>query len=224
MPATIDNNLPATEITVGSDTALNTIVDAIDKIKYTAGAAHRTYIVEVMGRESGYLALSAGVASGAEMQLLSEDGIDLRMLQEDIALLRHGFAGGKKMGIVIIAEDVSPYYDTDFVRRIMEAEARGQFDVRQVILGHLQRGGVPTAFDRVQGSRLGADAARRIMDDMNSGATDVCVVGLQRRGIEETPFIDAMAEMDWEHGRPKEQAWLAWRDLAETLAKPGPGM
>ncbi len=224
VPATIDNNLPATELTVGSDTALNTIVDAIDKIKYTAGAAHRTYIVEVMGRESGYLALSAGVASGAEMQLLSEDGINLHMLQEDIALLRHGFEGGKKLGIVIIAEQVSPYYDTDFVRRIMEAEAQGQFDVRQVILGHLQRGGVPTAFDRVQGSRLGAHAARRLMADIDAGKTDVCVVGLQRRGIEETGFDEAMAQMDWDHGRPREQAWMSWRDLAETLAKPGPGM
>ena len=125
---------------------------------------------------------------------------------------------------MIIAEQVSPYYDTDFVRRIMEAEAQGQFDVRQVILGHLQRGGVPTAFDRVQGSRLGAHAARRLMADIDSGSTDVCVVGLQRRGIEETSFIDAMAQMDWEHGRPKEQMWMAWRDLAETLAKPGPGM
>lgn len=224
VPATIDNNLPATEITVGSDTALNTIVDAIDKIKYTAGAAHRTYIVEVMGRESGYLALSSGVASGAEMQLLSEDGINLRMLQEDISLLRHGFEGGKKLGIVIIAEQVSPYYDTDFVRRIMEAEAQGQFDVRQVILGHLQRGGVPTAFDRVQGSRLGAYAAHHLMNDIDTGSTDVCVVGLLRRGIEATPFLDAMALMDWDHGRPQEQAWMAWRDLAQTLAKPGPGM
>jgi 6-phosphofructokinase 1 len=224
VPATIDNNLPATELTVGSDTALNTIVDAVDKIKYTASAAHRTYIVEVMGRESGYLALNAGIATGAEMELLSEDGINLRMLQEDIALLRHGFANGKKMGIVIIAEDVSPYYDTEFVRRIVEAEAQGQFDVRQIILGHLQRGGVPTAFDRIQGSRLGAHAARHIIQAIATGSTDVCVVGLLRRGIEETDFVDAMAQMDWEHGRPKDQAWMAWRNLTETLAKPSPGM
>jgi 6-phosphofructokinase 1 len=224
VPATIDNNLPATEITVGSDTALNNIVDALDKIKYTAGAAHRAFVVEVMGRESGYLALSSGLASGAEMQLLSEDGIDLDTLQKDIEQLRQGFAGGKKLGIVIIAEQASPFYDTDFVRRIMEAEAQGQFDVRQIILGHLQRGGAPTAFDRVQASRLGAHAARKIMADIAAGSAEVSVIGIQRRGIETTPFAQAMAQMDWAHGRPKEQAWLAWKEVAETLAKPTPGM
>ncbi len=224
VPATIDNNLPATDFTVGADTALNNIIDALDKIKYTASAAHRTYVVEVMGRESGYLALASSIASGAEMQLLSEDGIDLDMLQRDIQQLRRGFAGGKKLGLVIIAEDASPYYDTDFVRRIMEAESHGQFDVRPIILGHLQRGGVPTAFDRIQGSRLGAHAARRIMDDIASGSTELSVVGVQRRGIEVTPFQEAMQQMDWDHGRPKEQGWLHWRDLADVLAKPGPAV
>ena len=222
VPATIDNNLPATDFTVGADTALNNIIDALDKIKYTASAAHRTYVVEVMGRESGYLALASSIASGAEMQLLSEDGIDLDMLQRDIQQLRRGFAGGKKLGLVIIAEEASPYYDTDFVRRIMEAESHGQFDVRPIILGHLQRGGVPTAFDRIQGSRLGAHAARRLMDDMAAGNTDVKVVGVERRGIEMTLFKEAMMQMDWEHGRPKEQGWLHWRHLADVLAKPGP--
>jgi 6-phosphofructokinase 1 len=222
VPATIDNNLPATDFTVGADTALNNIIDALDKIKYTASAAHRTYVVEVMGRESGYLALASSIASGAEMQLLSEDGIDLDMLQRDIQQLRRGFAGGKKLGLVIIAEDASPYYDTDFVRRIMEAESHGQYDVRPIILGHLQRGGVPTAFDRIQGSRLGAHAARRLMDDMASGNTDIKVVGVQRRGIEMTPFKEAMMQMDWDHGRPKEQGWLQWRHLADVLASPGP--
>ena len=223
VPATIGNNLPATEVTVGADTALNNIVDAVDKIKYTAGAAHRAFLVEVMGRESGYLALASSLATGAEMQLLNEDGIDLRVLQKDIEQLREGFASGKKLGIVIIAEDASPYYDTEFVRRIMVAEAHGQFDVREAILGHLQRGGVPTAFDRVQGSRLGAHAARKIMEDVAAGRDEVNVIGFWRRGVEFTPLAEAMAQMDWEHDRPKVQPWLSWRPVSVVLAKPHAG-
>ncbi|MGQ9490031.1 MAG: 6-phosphofructokinase [Anaerolineae bacterium] len=223
VPATIDNNLPGTEICIGADTALNNIVEAIDKIKYTAGAAHRAFIVEVMGRKCGYLALAAGIASGAEMELLPEDGIHLDTLRRDIETLRRGFAGGKKLGIVIMSEHASPYYDTDFVRRIMEAEAEGTFEVRQTILGHLQRGGVPTAFDRIQGSRLGAHAARQLLADIGAGRADVNVIGIQSRGVVVTPYEEAMAEFDWENERPKEQAFLRWRKLADTLAKPGPG-
>ncbi len=222
VPATIDNNLPGTEITIGADTALNNIVDAIDKIKYTAGAAHRAFIVEVMGRQCGYLALAAGLATGAEMELLNEDGITLDSLRHDIETLRQGFAQGKKLGIVIISEGASPHYDTEFVRRIMEAESDGQFEVRQTILGHLQRGGAPTAFDRVQGSRLGAHAARQIMQDIESGNTDINVIGIERRGVAITPYKEAMTEMDWICGRPKEQSFMNWRNLVDTLAKPDP--
>ena len=119
-----------------------------------------------------------------------------------------GFAAGKKLGIVIMSEEASPYYDTDFVRRIMEAEADGAFDVRQSILGHLQRGGVPTAFDRIQGSRLGAHAARQIMADIAAGRADVSVIGILKRGVVVTPFEEAMETMDWQNERPKEQAFM----------------
>ena len=222
VPATIDNNLPGTETTIGADTALNNIVEAVDKIKDTAGAAHRAFIVEVMGRRCGYLGLAAGIASGAEMELLPEDGITLDALRRDIDILRRGFQAGKKLGIVIIAEEASPYYDTDFVRRIMEAEAAGAFDVRPSILGYLQRGGMPTPFDRIQGSRLGARAAQQIMADIAAGRTDVSVIGILERGVVITPFSEAMATMDWENERPKEQAFMKWRGLADTLAKPEP--
>ena len=223
VPATIDANLPGTDVTIGSDTALNNIVDAVDKIKYTAGATHRAFIVEVMGRECGYLALSAGIASGAEMEILPEDSITLQDLITDTQLLREGFMRGKKLGIVISAESASPYYDTGFMRRVMEAEADGSFEVREAILGHLQRGGVPSAFDRIQGSRLGAHAARQVMADIVAGNSDALVVGIQDRGVAFTPLADAMAAMDWEHGRPRQQSFLRWRRLADTLAKPGPG-
>ena len=223
VPATIDNNLPGTETCIGADTALNNIVDAVDKIKDTAGAAHRAFIVEVMGRRCGYLGLAAGIASGAEMELLPEDGITLDLLRHDIDILSRGFAAGKKLGLVIMSEEASPYYDTDFVRRIMEAEADGAFDVRPSILGYLQRGGVPTAFDRIQGSRLGARAAQQIMADIAAGRADASVIGILKRGVVVTPFEEAMETMDWQNERPKEQAFMQWRRLADTLAKPEPG-
>lgn len=223
VPATVDNNLPGTEVTIGADTALRNIVDAIDKIKYTAGAAHRAFIVEVFGRRCGYLAMTGAMASGAEMEILAEDGVNLEMLQKDIAILRQGFAAGKKMGIIVMAEDASPYYDSDFVRRIMEAEAQGAFQVQTTILGHLQRGGVPTAFDRIQGSRLGAFAAKKILEEIEAGSDGVHVIGIQRRGVVATPYDEAMEGFDWENERPKEQAFMRWRSLADVLAKPAPG-
>jgi 6-phosphofructokinase 1 len=222
VPATIDNNLPGTEITIGADTALNNIVDAIDKIKFTAGAAHRAFIIEVMGRRCGFLALAAGIASGAELELLPEDNATLETLLRDTELLLQGFRQGKKLGIVIMSEHAFQYYDTEFVRRVMEAESNGAFEVRQCILGHLQRGGVPTAFDRIQGSRLGAQAARQIITDMAASRADANVIGIMRRGVVITPLDEAMAQMDWENWRPKEQAFMEWRHLADTLAKPGP--
>jgi 6-phosphofructokinase 1 len=223
VPATIDNNLPGTEICVGADTALNNIMDAVDKIKYTAGAAHRAFIVEVMGRECGYLGLASGIATGAEMELLPEDQLTLESLVQDVERLSKGFEQGKKLGVVIMSEGASPYYDTTFVRRVMEAEAGGAFDVRTVILGHLQRGGVPTAFDRVQGTRMGLWATKHLLEDMEAGRADVSVVGSQHGGLVVTPLKEALEQMNWATGRPKEEPFMAWRGLADTLAKPGPG-
>jgi 6-phosphofructokinase 1 len=223
VPATINNNLPATETTVGADTALNNIVDAVDKIKYTAGSAHRAFIVEVMGRKCGYLTLMSSIASGAEMEILPEDMVTLEVLLKDVKRLKAGFECGKKLGLIIMAEEASPHYDSNFVRRIMEAECEGAFDVRIAILGHMQRGGVPTAFDRIQGSRLGAWAARQIMADIAAGRTSANVIGILRRGVVITPLADAMALMDWTFERPLVASFLRWRSLADTLAKPGPG-
>jgi len=125
-------------------------------------------------------------------------------------------------GVAAVHLTAFQYYDTEFVRRVMEAEANGAFEVRQCILGHLQRGGVPTAFDRIQGSRLGAQAARQMMTDMAAGRADASVIGVMRRGIVITPLDEALAQMDWQNWRPKEQAFMKWRRLADTLAKPGP--
>jgi 6-phosphofructokinase 1 len=222
-PASIDNNLPGTQVSIGADTALNNIVEAVDKIKYTAGTTHRAFIVEVMGRRCGYLALASGLGVGAEMELLAEDEATIETLLKDVEQLREGFRRGKKLGLIIMSEDAFRYYDIDFVRRVMEAEAGGAFEVRTAVLGHLQRGGVPSAFDRVEGSRLGAHAARRILADIAGGVTDANVIGIVDQEVVITPFAEAMERVDWVNWRPKEQDWLDWRGLADTLARPGPG-
>ena len=115
LPATINNNLPGSELSVGADTALNAIVEAVDKIKQSAVASRRCFVVEVMGRYCGYLALMAGIASGAERVYLNEEGVTISDLQEDVEDLIAGFKGGKRLGLMIRNEKANPCYDTQFM-------------------------------------------------------------------------------------------------------------
>ena len=176
-----------------------------------------------MGRRCGYLALASGIASGAEMELLPEDDVTMESLRHDIEMLREGFRRARSLASSSCRRTPRPITTPSSCGRVMEAEAHGAFEVRESILGHLQRGGVPTAFDRIQGSRLGARAAQQIMADIAASRADVNVIGVLRRGVVVTPFAEAMATMDWENERPQEQAFMQWRKLADTLAKPGPG-
>ena len=115
LPATIDNNLPGTELSIGADTALNNIVSVVDKIKQSAVAERRCYIVEVMGRRCGYLALMSGLATGAERVYLHEEGVTLKSMKEDLDRLIEGFREGKRLGLVIRNEEANPTYDTPFM-------------------------------------------------------------------------------------------------------------
>ncbi|NLI82275.1 MAG: 6-phosphofructokinase [Deltaproteobacteria bacterium] len=222
IPANIDNNLPATEFSIGSDTALNNIVDAVDKIRHTAGATRRTFIVEVMGRECGFLALMGALASGAEKAYLPETGISLADLNRDVEIMKESFAQGKRMFIYLRNEQSSVHYTTDFIRRLFEEESKEQFEVRTAILGHLQRGGIPTAFDRITASRMGAEAALTLLDAMETGDRSVSVLGLRGRGLNRVPLLEALSEMDLKRGRPREQWFMELVEVAETLAKQGP--
>ncbi len=222
VPATIDNNLPCTEFTIGCDTALNNIVQAIDKIRHTAGATKRAFIVEVMGRQSGFLALMGALASGAEKAYLPEQGITLEELSRDVATLRESFQGGKRMVIFLRNEQASEHYTTDFIRRLLEEEGRGLYQVRTAILGHLQRGGVPSAFDRILASRMGSTAAMTMIRLLREGRSDVAVLGLRGRGVETCDFREAFSEIDFDLGRPRRQWFLELTAVAETLAKHQP--
>jgi 6-phosphofructokinase 1 len=148
VPATIDNDIAGTDFTIGFDTALNTIIEAIDKIRDTATSHERTYVIEVMGRNAGDLALWAGLSGGAESILIPEKQEDF---EDIVERLKRGHERGKKHSIIVVAEGVGSGFD--YGERIQEATS---LETRVTVLGYIQRGGSPTASDRVLASRLGA--------------------------------------------------------------------
>lgn len=150
IPATIDNDIAETDFTIGFDTALNTIIEAVDKIRDTATSHERTYVIEVMGRDSGNLALWSGLAGGAESIIIPEEPKDLESV---VARLKRGYERGKKHSIIILSEGVGRGFK--FGEEIQEAT---DLETRVTVLGHIQRGGSPTAQDRVLASRLGGKA------------------------------------------------------------------
>lgn len=177
VPGTIDNDIPGTEMTIGFDTAVNTVIEAIDKIRDTATSHERTYVVEVMGRHRGDIAMWAGLSGGAESILIPEIEADM---EEVIQRLLDGHKRGKKHSIIIVAEGVSPV--SAIGERIKEATG---FDTRVTVLGHVQRGGSPSAYDRMLGSRLGAKA----VDLLREGDAGK-MVGIQQNRIIAVTFDD----------------------------------
>jgi 6-phosphofructokinase 1 len=184
IPATIDNDVGGTDIAIGVDTTLNTILDATDKIKDTASSHQRAFLIEVMGRNCGYLALHGAIAGGAEAVLLPEVETSLEELSRTMV---QAYVRGKSHCIVIVAEGFRP--DT---REVMEYLGSRKdelgFDVRLTVLGHVQRGGRPSAFDRLLATRLGVAAARALLDGKAGN-----VAGLIDDSIALTPLEEALA-------------------------------
>ena len=160
VPGTIDNDIPGTEYTIGFDTALNTVIESIDKIRDTATSHENTFIVEVMGRDAGDIALWAGLAAGAESILIPEQEYDI---DDIISRIQQGVARGKKHSILIVAEGVMA--GSELAKLLKE---KADITTRVSVLGHIQRGGSPTASDRVLASRLGAKAVEVLLEG-NSG-------------------------------------------------------
>lgn len=229
IPASINNNLPGSELSIGADTALNSIVEVVDKIKQSAVALNRCFIVEVMGRYCGYLALMSAIATGAERVYLHEEGITLRELERDIDLLKEGFEQGKRLGLMIRNETANSFYTTAFIAALFDEEGGDLFEVRQSILGHLQQGGNPSPYDRILAARLAWEAVRRIEEmTQRQSATSFAEVGAICLGIQEgdvtaTPLYRVPRLMDEVHQRPLEQWWMELRPLARMLAQPAPG-
>ncbi|WP_077621200.1 6-phosphofructokinase [Sediminibacillus massiliensis] len=181
VPGTIDNDIPGTDFTIGFDTALNTVIEAIDKIRDTATSHERTYVVEVMGRHAGDIALWAGLADGAESILIPEHADDF---QDVVDRLKRGHERGKKHSIIVLAEGVGS--GLDFGQKIQDATS---LETRVTVLGHTQRGGSPTASDRVLASRLGAKAVDLLLEG-KAGR----VVGMQNNKLVDHDILEILDE------------------------------
>ena len=160
IPGTIDNDIVGTNFTLGYDTALNTVVEAIDKIRDTASSHKRLFFVEVMGRDVGHIALNAGVGSGAEEILVPEEDLGLDRLLESLEKSKHT---GKSSSIVVVAEGDKTGKNVFELRDYVEENLEG-YDVRVSVLGHIQRGGSPSCFDRVLASRMGVKAVETLIE------------------------------------------------------------
>jgi 6-phosphofructokinase 1 len=222
LPATINNNLPGSELSIGSDTALNNIADAVDKIKQSAVASHRCFVVEVMGRYCGYLALLSGLATGAERVYLHEEGVTLADLQADLNNLLEGFQRNKRLGLLIRNENANNLYTTGFMCSLFEEEGGELFDVREAILGHLQQGGDPSPFDRIQAIRLAAKCIDFLIEEAEKDIPAGAFMGLQGGKVQFHNLEDMPRMIDLNYQRPKEQWWLELRKIASVLAQVGP--
>ena len=184
VPCTIDNDLYGTDSTIGYDTALNTVIECVDKIRDTASSHERLFFVEVMGRDAGFLALNAAIASGAEAAVIPEVSIKDDMLAE---VIQNGFRKTKNSSIVLVAESKETGGANGVAQRV-KAEYP-QYDVRVVILGHIQRGGSPTAVDRILASRMGAAAIEALLEEQRN-----LMIGVVNDKIVYVPFTKAIKD------------------------------
>jgi 6-phosphofructokinase 1 len=183
-PGTIDNDLFGTDYTIGFDTAINTAVNAIDKIRDTAASHNRLFFVEVMGRDAGFIAINAGIGGGAEAILIPETKTDLEAL---IKMLEKGWSRQKTSSIIVVSEGDEAGGAFAIAEKV---KARlPQFDTRVTVLGHIQRGGSPTCMDRVHASELGNAAVKALMAGKHS-----LMLGKMKGEISETPFEQAIKQ------------------------------
>ncbi len=179
-PATIDNDIWGTDFTIGFDTAVNTALDAVDKVRDTAAAHDRLFIVEVMGRHAGFIALAVGIGTGAEAILIPETRTDIPAIAEK---LQRRTAGGRTSSILVVAEGDEEGNAYEIAKKI---ENCAGLKSRVTILGHVQRGGSPTAADRILASKLGFAAVNALLDDASP-----CMVGIEEGKIVRHPLADA---------------------------------
>ena len=184
VPCTIDNDLCGTDYTIGYDTALNTIVESVDKIRDTANSHERLFFIEVMGRDAGFLALNSALASGAEAAIIPEIVTGEDQLE---TLIQRGFRKSKNSSIVIVAESDSTGGALGISERLKKEHP--EYDARITILGHLQRGGRPSAYDRILASRLGAAAIDALLDEQRN-----IMVGVVHDDIVYVPFTKAIKD------------------------------
>ena len=231
LPATISNNVPGTEYSVGSDTCLNALVDYCDAIKQSASASRRRiFVVETQGGRSGYIATMAGLAIGALAVYTPEEGIDLHMLMRDIQHLRESFAtdrGQNRAGKLILnSEHASATYTTQVIADMIKEESKGRFESRFAIPGHVQQGGTPSPMDRVRAVRLAVKCITKLEsyagkrpDDIMADEESLAVIGIQGASV----VFGSMRKLEtedtnWKDRRPTDESWLAYKKIVDDLS------
>jgi 6-phosphofructokinase 1 len=182
-PGTIDNDLYGTDYTIGFDTAVNTSLEAIDKIRDTADSHDRVFFIEVMGRDSGYIAIQSGIGGGAEVVMVPETHTPLKKV---ISQLKAGWGRSKTSSIVVVAEGDEEGHAPEIAEKIKQ-QVGNKLDIRVTTLGHIQRGGGPTAYDRILASRLGLGA----IEGLINGEKNV-MAGIVNNELVYTPFTDTI--------------------------------
>ncbi|XP_025786002.1 ATP-dependent 6-phosphofructokinase, muscle type isoform X3 [Puma concolor] len=230
IPATVSNNVPGSDFSVGTDTALNTICTTCDRIKQSAaGTKRRVFIIETMGGYCGYLATMAGLAAGADAAYIFEEPFTIRDLQANVEHLVQKMKTTVKRGLVLRNEKCNENYTTDFIFNLYSEEGKGIFDSRKNVLGHMQQGGSPTPFDRNFATKMGAKAMNwmsgKIKESYRNGRIFAntpdsgCVLGMRKRALVFQPVTELKEQTDFDHRIPKEQWWLKLRPILKILAK-----
>lgn len=183
IPSTIDNDITGTDFTIGYDTALNTVVEAIDKIRDTANSHNRLFLVEVMGRDAGNIALNAGIGAGAEEILIPEHNLGPEKVLESLARSKKS---GKTSSIVVVAEGDKTGKNIFDLASYIEANLN-EYEIRVTVLGHIQRGGAPSCYDRVLGSRLGVGAVEALIRGENK-----MMIGIRHTKVTIVPFSEVI--------------------------------
>ncbi|KAI9885327.1 MAG: RNA polymerase II mediator complex subunit [Watsoniomyces obsoletus] len=231
LPATISNNVPGTEFSIGSDTCLNALIDYCDAIRQSASASRRrVFVVETQGGRSGYIATIAGLSVGAFAVYTPEEGIGIKMLSRDIDSLREGFAkdqGQNRAGKLILRnEHASETYTTEVIANIIREEAKGRFESRFAIPGHVQQGGIPSPMDRVRAVRLAVkcmqfleDFAGKSPEVIKDDPMSAAVIGIQGAKVIFSPMeVLEREQTDWKQRRPKREFWLDLKSVVDTLS------
>jgi 6-phosphofructokinase 1 len=246
VPATVSNNVPGTDFSLGSDTALNAIVSACDVIRQSASASRkRVFVVEVQGGHCGYLATLAGLAAGSSRTYIPEEGISLYDLVRDSEILKFKYEEEveRSEGRVILRnEQASNVYTTKMITDILQEEGKGFYDCREAVLGHLQQGGAPSPLDRIRGTRFAVrtmkfleEQAHKALADAESGRNqsagthiqriyspdpnNCVVIGLKGARAEFTPVLQLLDNCDLKKRRAKDQWWMSLRPLLDILSK-----
>lgn len=231
LPATVSNNVPGTEYSIGSDTCLNALIQYCDACRQSASSSRRrVFVIETQGGASGYIATLAGLSIGAFAVYTPEDGINIKMLDRDIDHLREHFAkdrGQSRAGKIILRnEKASKTYTTEIIANMIREEAKGRFESRVGVPGHFQQGTTPSPMDRVRAARFGVKSLQHIEDFLGKSKEEIAkdpmsasVIGIKGAKV----LFSAMEqveknETDWKDRRPKDEFWMGLKDVVDTLS------